>query len=160
MTLRHVNAATTQSMGTASTLSDKVRSLSFIQKAVLLAVFLAGKKKDRSVRGALKEFDVVARKLGIPVPSRTELSDILMTLSTYVLVSRESKGRIATPKETDPLRIELSDAQLKVGLDDPLATEDAEGKGNKALMNIFEAWEREEKRKAVLGGEGTDLVDD
>lgn len=41
-------------------------------------------------------------------------------------------------------------------LDNPLATKAAKGKGNKALMDIFEAWERE----AVFGGEGNDLVDD
>lgn len=194
ITLRHVNQVTTASLGAASSGSEKIRGLTFIQKAMLVAALLAKKKaalgtfangsgsgsplakRSKATAGAiplktlLSEFDLLARKkLAIPVPSRMELQDIVMTLQTYSLLSRATTGKAtskpSTPKDTDSFRLELSDEAIKIGLDDPLASYDEEegmekGKGVKILLGIIEEQERIEKRARMLGAEGEDLADD
>lgn len=181
VTLRHVNAVTTASLGAASSQSDKVRGLTFVQKAMLVALFLASRKlrvadnKGRlptqgvtvTLRQAFAEFDQIAvKKLGIPTVSRTELQDVVMALQTYSLVVRSTTGKsktlVGTPKDTDAFRLEVSDKAIKIGLEDPISVAEEEavtGKaGGKVLLKVMEEQERVEKRATMLGAQGEDLA--
>ncbi|KAI9030467.1 P-loop containing nucleoside triphosphate hydrolase protein [Hyaloraphidium curvatum] len=183
ITLRHINQVTTASLGAASTGSEKIRNLSFIQKTLLMTVWLARKKAKQnapnkvggskttgavSLKQIFAEFDNLAlKKLHIPTVSRTELQDIIMTLQTYSLVARASAsgtGRASTPKDTDSFRLEISESALKIGLEDPLAAHEDEAAGNKGgtklLLRVYEEQERLEKRLKQLGGEGDDLAEE